>query len=29
LGFVGGIGKAVATVVVPHLLAQVISWFLR
>lgn len=29
LGFVGGIGKAVATAVVPYLLAQVVHWFLR
>ncbi len=29
LGFVGGVGKAVATAVVPYLLAQVINWFLR
>jgi hypothetical protein len=29
LGFVGGVGKAMATVVVPYLLAQVVNWFLR
>lgn len=29
LGFVGGIGKAVATAVAPYLLTQVINWFLR
>jgi hypothetical protein len=29
LGFVGGVGKVVATAVVPYLLAQVVNWFLR